>query len=216
VGLTENAVGFNTAVEVATEALDRLHFTAASHSRVMILEVMGRDAGHIALTAGIAGGADVILIPEIPYRLERVREKIESRRQLGKNHSQIIVSESVKMENGEPVTQTDAAGKVRYGGVGHYLAGRVSDMTGAETRVTVLGHVQRGGTPSPLDRVIGSAFGVYAVDLIAKRRFNRMVTWQRRGVVDIRIADAIASYASVDPNGALVATARGLGVCLGD
>ncbi|MBL28605.1 MAG: 6-phosphofructokinase [Rhodospirillaceae bacterium] len=216
VGLTENAVGFNTAVEVATEALDRLHFTAASHSRVMILEVMGRDAGHIALTAGIAGAADVILIPEIPYSLESIRNKIESRRRLGKNYSQIIVSESVRNAQGDSVTQIDPTGRTRYGGIGHYLAGRIGEMTGAETRVTVLGHVQRGGTPSPLDRVIASAFGVNAVDLIAKERFNRIVTWQRRAVVDIRIADAIASYASVDPNGALVATARGLGVCLGD
>ncbi|MDP6351035.1 MAG: ATP-dependent 6-phosphofructokinase [Alphaproteobacteria bacterium] len=216
VGLTETAIGFGTAVQVATEALDRLHFTAASHDRVMILEVMGRDAGHIALHAGIAGAADVILIPEIPYTLEAIRTKIRRRAERGKNYNLIIVAESVKTEAGRPVTMEHGDGRRRYGGVGQYLAARIGEMTRAETRVTVLGHVQRGGIPASSDRLLGSAFGVYAVDLIAAKNFGRMIAWQNRQVIDVAIEDAIASYVSVDPDDALVHTARGLGICLGD
>ena len=216
VGLTELATGFDTAVQVATEALDRLHFTAASHNRVMILEVMGRDAGHIALRAGIAGAADVILIPEIPYNLEAIRAKIERRARRGKNYSLVIVAESVKTETGESVTVNQAGGSIRYGGIGHYLAARIGDIAKAETRVTVLGHVQRGGIPTPTDRVLASAFGVHAVDLIAQGKFDRMVAWQNRRVIDVPIEAAIASYVMVDPGDPLVHTARGLGICLGD
>ena len=216
VGLTDTAIGFATAVHVATEALDRLHFTAASHQRVMVLEVMGRDAGHIALRAGIAGAADVILIPEIPYTMEAIKEKLDRRVERGRNYSLIVVAESVPTEDGERVTHSTGDGQRRYGGIGHHLAARITEMTGAETRVTVLGHVQRGGIPSAVDRVLGSAFGVAAVDLIAQGRFDRMVAWQGRSVVDVAIEDAIASYAQVDPRDPLVHTARGLGICLGD
>ncbi len=216
IGETERAIGFSTAVVVATEALDRLHVTAASHSRVMVLEVMGRDAGHIALTAGIAGGADVILIPEIPYDIERVCAKIEERRRRGRSFSLVIVAESVKGPGGTHMLYRDAHGQSRYGGIGAQIAQEVGARTGAETRVTVLGHVQRGGSPVPLDRVLGSAFGVHAVELIAKGRFDRMVAWQNRDVVDVPIARAIAEYRAVDPNDSLVRTARGLGIAFGD
>jgi phosphofructokinase-like protein len=216
VGLTDTAIGFNTAVHVATEALDRLHFTAASHQRVMILEVMGRDAGHIALRSGIAGAADVILIPEIPYTLAAIKNKLDRRIERGRNFSLIVVAESVRTEDGERVTHTTGHGQIRYGGIGHHLAARVGEMTGAEVRVTVLGHVQRGGIPSSVDRVLGSAFGVAAVDLIAQGRFDRMVAWQGRQVTDVAIEDAIASYAQVDLHDPMVHTARGLGICLGD
>jgi ATP-dependent phosphofructokinase / diphosphate-dependent phosphofructokinase len=216
IGLTERAIGFTTAVVVATEAIDRLHVTAASHSRVMVLEVMGRDAGHIALTAGVAGGADVILIPEIPYSMDAVCAKIEERRRRGRNFSMVVVAESVKGPEGDRVTYKTALGESRYGGIGAAIAEEIGVRTGAETRVTVLGHVQRGGSPAPLDRLLGSAFGVYAVDLIAERRFDRMVTWQNRRVVDVAIEDAIARYQAVDPADALVHTARGLGIALGD
>ncbi|MEB3231464.1 MAG: ATP-dependent 6-phosphofructokinase [Leptolyngbyaceae bacterium] len=214
-GSTERSVGFDTAVNTATEALDRLHFTAASHSRVMILEVMGRDAGHIAISAGIAGGAHVILIPEIPYSLASVCSKIRERQERGQNFTIIIVAEAVKNENGETITYTDTLGQKRLGGVGHYLADAISRCSGAETRVTTLGHVQRGGTPSPLDRLLASAFGVAAVDLIADGKFDRMVAWQNRQIVDVPISEAIDCYSTVDPDGALVRTARGLGICLG-
>jgi ATP-dependent phosphofructokinase / diphosphate-dependent phosphofructokinase len=216
VDLTERSIGFDTAVNTATEALDRLHFTAASHSRVMILEVMGRDAGHIAISAGIAGGADVILVPEIPYTLEKICQKIRQRQEQGKNYSLIIVSEAVRTEAGEPVTSTNLLSQCRYGGIGHYLADRICACSGAETRVTVLGHVQRGGMPSPLDRVTAAAFGVAAVDLIAEEKYDRMVSWHDRQVVDVPIADAISHYRAVDLNSTLVKTARGLGICLGD
>jgi ATP-dependent phosphofructokinase / diphosphate-dependent phosphofructokinase len=216
IGMTERAIGFSTAVVVATEAVDRLHVTAASHSRVMVLEVMGRDAGHIALTAGIAGGADVILIPEISYTLEAVCAKIEERRRRGRNFSLVVIAESVKGPGGETVRYKDAHGQSRYGGIGALIAQEIGVRTGAETRVTVLGHVQRGGSPTPLDRVLGSAFGVYAVDLVAARKFDRMVAWQNRGVVDVPIAEAIARYEAVDPDDTLVHTARGLDISLGD
>ncbi|MBD2057623.1 ATP-dependent 6-phosphofructokinase [Oculatella sp. FACHB-28] len=214
-GITERSIGFDTAVNIATEALDRLHFTATSHSRVMILEVMGRDAGHIAMSAGIAGGADVILIPEIPYSIERICEKIRQRQVRGQNFCLIVVAESVKTETGEPVTKLECLGQKRYGGIGQYLADRISAGSNAETRVTVLGHVQRGGVPSPLDRLIAAAFGVAAVDLIAEGKFDHIVTWQNRQVVSVPILEAISQYGTVDPDGTLAKTARGLGICLG-
>lgn len=216
VDITEQSIGFDTAVNIATEALDRLHFTAASHSRVMILEVMGRDAGHIAISAGIAGGADVILIPEIPYTISNLCRKLDERQAQGKNYSLIIVSEAVKTEAGQAVNCTHAFGEMRYGGVGQYLADVIHECHGAETRVTVLGHAQRGGTPSPLDRLLASAFGVAAVDLIAQDKFDRMVAWRDRNVIDVPILDAIQQYCVVDPDSTLVRTARGLGIYLGD
>ncbi|BAZ51213.1 phosphofructokinase [Nostoc sp. NIES-4103] len=216
IGVTEHAIGFDTAVNIATEALDRLHFTAASHSRVMILEVMGRDAGHIAIAAGIAGGADVILIPEIPYTIDHICYKIKERQETGKNYCLIIVSEAVRTHDGEIVTMTNRLGQSRYGGIGEYLADQIIQRVGVETRVTVLGHIQRGGTASPLDRLVATAFGVAAVNLIAEGKYDRMVTWQNRQVLSVPITEAIAQYSAVDPNGTLVKTARGMGIYLGD
>lgn len=212
-GCTERSIGFDTAVNIATEALDRLHFTAASHSRVMILEVMGRDAGHIALNAGIAGGADIVLIPEIPYTVDNICKTIKG---LKRNFATIIVAEAVCTEAGEKVTQTNRLGQCRLGGIGEHLAEQITEAIGAETRVTVLGHVQRGGTPSPLDRVLATTFGVEAVDLIAAKKYDHMVSWQNRQVVHVPIADAIAEYRAVNPQDTLVKTARGMGMCLGD
>ncbi|NJM68080.1 MAG: ATP-dependent 6-phosphofructokinase [Acaryochloris sp. RU_4_1] len=216
VGVTEWSVGFDTAVSIATEAVERLQFTAASHSRVLILEVMGRDAGHIAISAGIAGGADIILIPEIPYALDNVCAKIKERQQQGRNHCLIVVAEAVRTETGTPLTYTDGLGECRLGGIGQYLSEQICGRHVAETRVTVLGHVQRGGMPSPTDRLIGSAFGVAAVDLIAEDHFDQIVTWQNRQVVSVPILDAIAHYRAVNTTGTLAKTARGLGIYLGD
>ncbi|XZN96070.1 MAG: ATP-dependent 6-phosphofructokinase [Microcoleus sp.] len=216
VGITERSIGFDTAVNIATEALDRLHFTAASHSRVMIIEVMGRDAGHIAISAGIAGGADIILIPEIPYTISKICAKIQERQAQGKNYCLIVVAEAVRTEVGELVMHTNRLGQSRLGGIGQYLADQISDCSGAETRVTVLGHIQRGGTPSPLERLIASAFGVAAVDLIAEEKYDSMVSWQKREVVSVPLEDAIAKYRAVELDGTLVKTARGLEICLGD
>jgi 6-phosphofructokinase 1 len=214
--MTETSIGFSTAVEVATEALDHLQPTAASHSRVMVLEVMGRDAGHIALSAGIAGGADVILVPEISWRLESIKAKIEALKTGGRNFALVIVAEAVRRPDGDAATVTQFGGAVRYGGIGHSIADVIARATGAETRVTVLGHVQRGGSPVARDRTIASAFGVHAVDLIAARKFDRMVALQNRAIVDVPLAEAIRQPQTVDPNGPLVRTARGLGICLGD
>ncbi len=216
VGATENSVGFQSAVAVATEALDRLQPTAASHDRVMILEVMGRDAGHIALTAGIAGGADVILIPEIAYTIENVAAHVAKVRQRGRNFALVVVAEAVKDTLGQTVHQRHGGGGASYGGIGHRLGEALARLTGAETRVTVLGHVQRGGEPNAIDRLIGSVFGIHAVDLVAAGRFDRMVAWRNREVVDVPLADAIATPQCVDPQGALVRTARGLDISFGD
>ncbi len=215
VGATEHSIGFDTAVNIATEAIDRLHFTAASHSRVMIVEVMGRDAGHIALSAGIAGGANIILLPEIPYQLENICRHIKQRQENGCDYSIAVVSEAVRTETGALIEKGHFA-DCRLGGIGQYLAERISAMSDAETRVTVLGHTQRGGISSPLDRILASAFGVAAVDLIAQGQYDRMVTWQSRSVQSVPIAEAIRDYRAVDPYGTLAKTARGLGICLGD
>lgn len=216
VGLTEVSTGYDTAVSVATEALDRLQPTAASHDRVMILEVMGRDAGHIALSAGIAGGADIILIPEVPYSLDSIARKIEETKRSGRNFVLVVVSEAVKTVDGKAVKVTFHGGQQRYAGIGHYLGQEIAEKTGSETRVTVLGHVQRGCSPTYNDRLLASAFGVRAVDMIKEGKFGRMVAWQDRKVVDVAIEDAIAAYQQVDLDGTLVHTARALGISFGD
>ncbi len=215
-GATEMSVGFGTAVDVATEALDRLQPTAASHDRIMILEVMGRDAGHIALTAGIAGGADVILIPEIPYDIKNIAAHIKKIRENGRNFALVVVSEAVKTAHGQSVSKDFFGGQKRLGGIGHILGEQIADACQAETRVTVLGHVQRGGQPIAQDRMLAAAFGVHAVSLIEQGKFDRMVGWQHRQVVDVPIAEAIKENHVVEKDGTLMRTARGLGICLGD
>jgi len=213
---TERAIGHSTAVAVATEALDRLQPTAASHSRVMVLEVMGRDAGHIALAAGIAGGADVILIPEIPWSLAAVTAAIDAIRQGGRNFALVVVAEAVPTDSGATIGTLTIDGKRRYGGIGAYLAEQIEQATGAETRVTVLGHIQRGGAPGAEDRILASALGVRAVDLLAEGKRDRMVGWWNRQVVDVPLTEVVTGPHLVDAAGPLVHTARGLGICLGD
>ena len=214
--MTETSIGFDTAVAVATEALDRLQPTAASHDRIMILEVMGRDAGHIALSAGIAGGADVILTPEIPYDIKNVAAHIKLLQQRGRNFALIVVSEAVRTQDGSNVTKAHHGGAVTLGGVGHVIGLQIAELCHAETRVTVLGHVQRGGQPSAQDRLIAAAFGVHAIELIKSGKSDRMVAWSHRSVVDVPIMEAIRQPQKVDPYGSLVRTARGLEICLGD
>ncbi|MGK7908638.1 MAG: ATP-dependent 6-phosphofructokinase [Synechococcus sp.] len=214
---TEVAIGFSTAVNVATEALDRLRTTAESHRRVMILEVMGRDAGHIALRSGIAGGAKIILIPEIPYDMDKVCAKILDRQKRGLAYTLAVVAEGVKNIRGETVAQQlHRSGLPRLGGIGNFICEQISQMTDVEGRVTVLGHLQRGGTPSATDRLVATAFGVKAVDLIAEEKFDCMVGWCNRGVEVIPISKAIESYGCVDCADTLIHTARGMGICLGD
>ncbi|NKB57242.1 MAG: ATP-dependent 6-phosphofructokinase [Alphaproteobacteria bacterium] len=216
VSATEVSIGYDTAVQVATDALDMLQPTAASHDRVMILEVMGRDAGHIALVAGIAGGADVILIPEIPYRIANVVRKIKGLQEAGKHFALVVVAEAVPNEAGNKIVQKFAGGRSAYSGIGHLLGDRLAETTHAEVRVTVLGHVQRGAAPDARDRLMAAVFGVHAVELIAQEKFGRMVAWRDRHVVDVPISEAIAEPALVDVDGPVVRTARGLGICLGD
>ena len=214
--MTDLSVGFDTAVAVATEALDRLQPTAASHDRVMILEVMGRDAGHIALHAGIAGGADVVLIPEIPYSIEGIAKKIKSVKAEGRNFALVIVSEAVKLPSGEKAQVTHHDGQKRYGGIGDYLAHKIFEATESETRVTVLGHVQRGASPTYNDRLLAQALGVKAVDMVNEGQFGHMVAWQKMRAVGVPIEEAIKECRTVDPQGAFVHTARSLGISFGD
>ena len=216
VGATESSVGYHTAVMVATEAIDRLQPTAASHDRVMILEVMGRDSGQIALAAGIAGGADVILVPEIPYDINVVAAHISKLRHGTHNFAIVVVAEGVPNNAGVRVERRQALGNATYGGIGHVLGEALAQLTGAETRVTTLGHVQRGGQPTWDDRLIASAFGVHAVDLVAQGKFDRMVAWQNRRVLDVPLTAAFEPAQLVASDDTLVRTARGLNICLGD
>ena len=212
----ELSIGYDTAVDIATNALDMLQPTAASHRRAMILEVMGRDAGHIALNAGIAGGADVILIPEIPYSLKSISRHIEKIRSTGRNHALVVVAESVKKEDGSKATVKFVDGEVRLGGIGTYIGDKIHKSTEAETRVTVLGHVQRGAPPTHRDRLIASAFGVYAVDLVAQEKFNRIVVWQNRGVTDIDLDSIAGKSKTINKNDPLIKVAEGLGIYVGE
>jgi phosphofructokinase-like protein len=212
----ELSIGYDTAVDVATNALDMLQPTAASHRRAMILEVMGRDAGHIALNSGIAGGADVILIPEIPYSIKNIADHIENIRSNGRNHALVVIAEAVKKEDGSKATVTFADGEVRLGGIGTYIGDEIYKLTNSETRVTVLGHVQRGAQPTHRDRLIASAFGVYAVDLIAKEKFNRIVVWQNRGVTDIDLDSIAGQSKTVSEDDPLIKVAQGLGIYVGE
>ena len=212
----ELSIGYDTAVDVATNALDMLQPTAASHRRVMILEVMGRDAGHRALTSGIAGGADIILSPEIPYSIKSIASHIEKIRSQGRNHALIVVAEAVKKENGSKVTVKFVDGQVRLGGIGAYIGDEIYKLTDTETRVTVLGHVQRGAQPTHRDRLVASAFGVYAVDLIAQNKFNRVVVWQNRVVKDIDLNSIAGHSKTININDPLIKVAKGLGIYVGE
>lgn len=210
---TERAVGYSTAVAVATEALDRLQPTGASHDRIMVLEVMGRDAGHIAIAAGIAGGADVVLIPEIRWRLANVTDHVARLRANGRRTALVVVAEAAGKSDDAPDPAEDAPGKH---GMGEWLAARLAKATRAEARATVLGHVQRGAAPSAEDRLLASSLGVRAVDVLAAGGRDRVVAWWNRQVIDVPIDRVAGRSRTVDPRGTLVATARALGICLGD
>ena len=220
VAFTERSIGFDTAVNTVTDALNRLTFTAASHDRVMVVEVMGRTAGHLALHAGIAGGADVILIPEIPYSLPKVCQKLqELRDQWQRKFAVIVVAEGAKTATGEISCYTDSLGEVRLRGIGQYITEQlpVCSTEPVDTRLTILGHVQRGGIPSAGDRVMAAAFGKVAIDLVAQGEFDRMVAWRNGEVVSIPLELVISQSPSlVSPQSALVETARSLGIYVGE
>ena len=198
---TDYTFGFDTALNVAMECIDRLHTTAESHHRIMVAEVMGRHAGWIAIEAGIAGGADVILIPEIPIDLDEVCNVIKKRHERGKTFSIVVVSEGAQFKDGGMVTQEqklDAFGHVRLGGIGEDLASQIEKRTGFETRVTVLGHIQRGGSPTAFDRVLGTRLGVKAVELIKNKKFGKMVALAGIKIIDVPLEEAVKALKTVD------------------
>ncbi len=216
-GATYVTFGFQTAVDTATEALDKLHTTAESHQRVIVLELMGRYAGWIALEAGIAGSADVILIPEIPFTWEKVAEKLIERKKGGSKSSIVVVAEGAKPLGGHmAVKETADDGYVlRLGGMGEQVGKEIAQRTGFDVRVTVLGHLQRGGSPDSFDRLLATRYGAAAVELIAQKRFGNMVSWQPPDISSVPIESAIDKLRLVDPEGELVRMAEGIGVSFG-
>jgi 6-phosphofructokinase 1 len=213
----EVTFGFDTALNIATEAIDRLHTTAESHHRVMVVELMGRDAGFIALQSGVSGGADVILIPEIPFKYEAILAKVRQRVERGSYFSILAVSEGVKPQGGSQVFSRsgDEVYVPRLGGIGQTV-GEYLEKQGVETRVTVLGHVQRGGTPTAFDRWLATRYGAAAVRLAAAGGFDRMVALVRSQITDVSLAEALAVPKRVDVHGDAVVTARGMGIFFGD
>jgi 6-phosphofructokinase 1 len=215
---TDVTFGHDTALQIATDAIDRLHTTASSHHRVMVMEVMGRYAGWIAMGAGLAGGADIILIPEIPFRWERIYRKVRDR-SLGARFSIVCVAEGAAPEDGEMVvTEHDAkrTDPVRLGGIGNLVARRITENTGLETRVTVLGHLQRGGSPTAFDRILASKFGVMALEAASRGEFGCMVSLRGRDVGTVRLEEAIGKRKLVQPDSQVVTAARGTGTSFGD
>jgi phosphofructokinase-like protein len=198
---TDYTFGFDTAVFIATEAIDRLHTTAESHNRVMVVEVMGRHTGWIAVVSGIAGGADMILIPEQPVSIEDACKRLEHRHQRGKDFSIVVVSEGYQLEGLNDAPELDQFGHVRLSerGVGAALAREIEERTGYETRVTVLGHVQRGGSPTPRDRVLATRYGLKAADLVEERQFGMMAALRGDDIVAVPLADATAQLKTVPP-----------------
>lgn len=217
IGGTEITFGFDTALNIATEALDRLHTTAESHHRVMVVELMGRDAGFIALNAGVSGGADVILIPEIPFKFEKIIAKVRERADKGRKFSLLAVSEGAKPEGGAQIfsRQGDEIYVPRLGGIGQVVAEYI-DKQGFESRVTVLGHVQRGGTPTAFDRWLATRYGAAAVRLAAHNGFDRMVALQCGRIMDLPLNDALAVPKRVKLDDDAVITARSVGISFGD
>lgn len=214
---TDLTFGFDTALLTATDAIDKLHTTAESHHRVMVVEVMGRHVGWIALEAGIAGGSDVILIPEIPYDIGIVCQKIAERNRTGSRFSIVVVAEGAMEAGGQPYyVRTGPGSSLRLGGIGEQLADQIAAFARVVTRATILGHLQRGGAPSAFDRLLGTRFGTAAVHLIAREGMGRMVALRGNEIVDVPIEDAIASLKSVPPDGELIRLARGLGISFGN
>ncbi len=215
---TAYTFGFNSAVLCCSDALDRLHTTAASHGRVMVLEVMGRHTGWIALHGGIAGGGDVILIPEIPWTYENIVAKIEERKKLGKNFTLVVVAEGAHLPDGSLVT--DESGQtnlqVKLGGIGQIVTHELDQRIDQETRCVVLGHLQRGGGPTTFDRVLSSQYGAHAVKLVVEKQFGQMVCFDPPNILNVPIEHAVSHLRTVDPHGSAVLTARAMGICLGD
>ena len=198
---TDYTFGFDTAVNIATDCIDRLHTTAESHHRTIVVEIMGRHAGWIATYAGIAGGADIVLIPEVPIDIDEVCKLLKKRHDRGKIFSIVAVAEGAKFKKGKAVLQEeelDAFGNVRLGGIGEALGDAIEKKTGYETRVSVLGHIQRGGSPTAFDRILGTRFGIKAVELVKGKKFGKMVSLKGNKIVDVSLEDAVKELKTVD------------------
>ena len=206
---TDVTFGFDTALQTATDAIDKIHTTAESHHRVMAVEVMGRDAGWIALEAGIAGGAHIILIPEIPFSISKICEYVAAREESGKRFTIVVVAEGISLP-------PELRGLSRGGSVGNLVGDAISLCAHKEVRVSVLGHIQRGGSPSSYDRVLGTRFGAKATEMIADGEFGKMVCLRGESIQAVDIADAVGHLKRVDPDGELVHTARAMGICFGN
>lgn len=214
---TASTFGFDSAVTTVVDALDRLHTTAQSHKRVMVVEVMGRHAGWIALWGGIGGGANVVLLPEIPFSCDKVAEAIRQREAQGTHSTLVVVAEGAHLPDGELMTiDPNCLGEVRLGGMGDYVAHRIGELTGKETRSCTLGHLQRGGSPTALDRILGTRFGVMAVKLAEEGQFGRMVSYQSYHVGSVPIEEAVNKLRVVNPEGEVVQAARAIGITFGD
>jgi 6-phosphofructokinase 1 len=212
---TDLTVGFQTAVDIAAEATERLQSTAESHERVMVLEVMGRHAGHIALHAGIAGGAHVVLLPEIPFSFEAVFQKLQQRRQLGRKYSVIVVAEGAFEDKKNPLFKKQNSGAQTLGGIGEYVAKTITEQLDIDTRVTVLGHTQRGGQPSPNDRILASAYGAYAVEMVRRKSFGKLVSYQAGKFQEIDYQTVAGKFRPIDLADPYLIAAEAIGICLG-
>jgi len=216
---TDFTFGFESAVVTATEAIDKLHSTAESHHRVMIVEVMGRYAGWIALYSGLAGGGDIILIPEIPYDIKKIAKKLEERHKVGKRFSIIVIAEGAKPKGGTMTVSKiveASTDQIRLGGVGAVLAGAVESMTGIETRATILGHLQRGGSPTPYDRILATRYGYESLKLAVTGKFGRMSAMQHGRVTNIPISKAIGKLKTVPCDYPFIEMARSIGTSFGN
>jgi 6-phosphofructokinase 1 len=215
---TDVTFGFDTALTIATTSIDKLHSTAEAHHRIMVIEVMGRYAGWIALESGIAGGGDVILIPEIPFKMEKIAEKITDRAKKGKRFSLVVVAEGSKPEGGDVVVArkvADPHDPIRLGGISQLVGNKIEDLTGIETRYTILGHVQRGGSPTPFDRILATRFGYHAVKAAVDNKFGHLVGLRGKEIKTTPISEAIAVPRRVNPESDLVKTAEALGTSFG-
>jgi 6-phosphofructokinase 1 len=215
---TAYTFGFNSAVLCCSDALDRLHTTAASHGRVMVLEVMGRHTGWIAVHGGIAGGGDVILIPEIPWTFENIVAKIDERTRLGRNFTLVVVAEGAKLPDGKMVAKSAGEGNLqaKLGGIGQIVTAELEERIDQDVRCVVLGHLQRGGGPTTFDRVLSSKYGAHAVRLIVEKKFGQMVCLDPPDIKDVSISEAVGDLRTVDPHGSDVLAARAMGICFGD
>jgi len=216
---TDATIGFDSAVAIATESIDNIHSTAESHHRVMIVEVMGRYTGWLALYAGVAGGGDVILIPELPFDIQKVCEELERRSRVGKRFSIVVVAEGVRVDDSQLVVKRrvkKSTDPIRLGGVSYRIAQQIEEITDLETRVIILGHLQRGGKPTSFDRILATQFGNKAVDLVCQEKFGYMTSLRGGKITAVPIRSGIARLKRVSPNFPLVQSAKAVGTCFGD